>query len=305
MAQPSPLVQPAMMMATSVKNSTNGREAEQRGGAGQQGPSEVGPARQEAVHVVDAAAALGGEDAPGDDEHAGLDQPVAEHVQQDGRGGQGPADGGAQGHDPHVLDAGVREQPLVVALRQHQGGCHRQRQQPGGDQQPAQEARTDHGVADRLDPQDRVQGHRQQDPGHQPRDRGGGLGVRVGQPAVHGRQAGLGREAEDGQGHGQARERRGPAGSIRWRAAPTTAWASRRRRWPRRAGRCPGRRWPRPTDPRTTYFQAASSARWPRWWPTRKAVAMVVASTATHRIPRLSASTARLIAARNRHTRAV
>ncbi len=42
----------------------------------------------------------------------------------------------------------------------------------------------------------------EQDPGHQPGDRGRGLGVGVGQPAVHRGQAGLGGEAEDGQGDG-------------------------------------------------------------------------------------------------------
>jgi hypothetical protein len=58
-----------------------------------------------------------------------------------------------------------------------------------------------------------------------------------------------------------------------------------------------------PTEPRTTYFQAASSERRVRWWPTRNAVAIVVASTATHSTPRLSASTARDIAPRNSTTR--
>ena len=48
-----------------------------------------------------------------------------------------------------------------------------------------------------------------------------------------------------------------------------------------------------PTEPSTTYFQAASSDRRVRWWPTRNAVVIVVASTATHMTPRLSASTAK------------
>src|SRR5665647_650936 len=53
-----------------------------------------------------------------------------------------------------------------------------------------------------------------------------------------------------------------------------------------------------PTDPSTTYFQAASVDPRVPAWPTRNAVAIVVASTATHMTPRLSESTARLIAAR-------
>ena len=56
-----------------------------------------------------------------------------------------------------------------------------------------------------------------------------------------------------------------------------------------------------PTEPSTTYFQAASRPCRPPRKATRKAVVIVVASMATQSTPRLSASTARLIAARNRH----
>src|SRR5487761_2213042 len=59
-----------------------------------------------------------------------------------------------------------------------------------------------------------------------------------------------------------------------------------------------------PTEPRTTYFQAASVAPRVPAWPTRNAVAIVVASTATHMTPRLSESTAKLMAARNAQIRA-
>ena len=58
-----------------------------------------------------------------------------------------------------------------------------------------------------------------------------------------------------------------------------------------------------PTEQITTYFQAASSAARVRWWPTRNAVTMVVASIATHSTPRLPASTAAAMAARNRWSR--
>ena len=58
-----------------------------------------------------------------------------------------------------------------------------------------------------------------------------------------------------------------------------------------------------PTEPSTTYFQAASRAPRPPREPTRNAVVIVVSSTATHITPMLSATTARLIAARNRHNR--
>ena len=54
-----------------------------------------------------------------------------------------------------------------------------------------------------------------------------------------------------------------------------------------------------PTEQISTYFHAASIEARVRRCPTRNAVAMVVASIATHRVPRLAASTAVTIAARN------
>ena len=50
------------------------------------------------------------------------------------------------------------------------------------------------------------------------------------------------------------------------------------------------------------YFHDASSDARVRRWPTRNAVAMVVASTATHSTPRLLATTATSMAATNRQT---
>ena len=57
-----------------------------------------------------------------------------------------------------------------------------------------------------------------------------------------------------------------------------------------------------PAEQITTYFQAASTAARVRRCPTRNAVTIVVASTATHSTPRLAASTASAIAARNSWT---
>ncbi|WP_406692558.1 hypothetical protein REH65_12520 [Saccharopolyspora sp. ID03-671] len=57
-----------------------------------------------------------------------------------------------------------------------------------------------------------------------------------------------------------------------------------------------------PAEQITTYFHAASTAGRVRRCPTRNAVTMVVASTATHSIPRFAANTASAIAARNNWT---
>ncbi|WP_316781410.1 hypothetical protein [Streptomyces sasae] len=57
-----------------------------------------------------------------------------------------------------------------------------------------------------------------------------------------------------------------------------------------------------PAEQITMYFQAASTDVRVRRWPTRKAVTMVVASTATQSTPRFAVTTARHIAARNAWT---
>jgi len=54
-----------------------------------------------------------------------------------------------------------------------------------------------------------------------------------------------------------------------------------------------------PAEQTTTYFQAASTAARVRRCPTRNAVTIVVASTATHSTPRFAASTASAMAAMN------
>ena len=60
-----------------------------------------------------------------------------------------------------------------------------------------------------------------------------------------------------------------------------------------------------PAEQITTYFHDASSAPSVLRWPTRKVVAIVVASTATHITPRLAASTASSMQHTNAWTRAV
>ena len=57
-----------------------------------------------------------------------------------------------------------------------------------------------------------------------------------------------------------------------------------------------------PVEQITTYFHAASTAARVRRCPTRNAVTIVVASTATHNRPRLEASTASAMAERNTWT---
>ena len=90
------------------------------------------------------------------------------------------ADGEADHDQPHVLDAGVGEQPFVVALGDDQGRGERQRGERHRQQQVADVGRVeaadgDHPVADQG-----VDRDREQHAGHQRGDRRGCLAVRVG-----------------------------------------------------------------------------------------------------------------------------
>jgi len=159
---------------------------------------QAGATHEKGPHVVDPGGALHLEDAAGEHEQGRLGQAVAEHVEQHGRQGGG-ADRGSHGHHPHVLDAGVGQHPFEVALADQEGGGHEQGEQAADAEHHPEEVRPDHRVGDGLDAQDGIEGHREQHAAHQARHRRRGLAVRVGQPAVHGGESGLGGETEHGQ----------------------------------------------------------------------------------------------------------
>ena len=115
-----PAVQPATTMPTSEKNRLNGGNPSSAAMPASQGTARPGrrasSPRTSAIAVVPSVV----EEPSGHDEQAGLGQSVAEHVQQYRRQPEGAAGRGAEGEQPHVLDAGVGEHPLVVALPQEQ-----------------------------------------------------------------------------------------------------------------------------------------------------------------------------------------
>jgi hypothetical protein len=78
----------------------------------------------EGTDAADPTRAGGLQDAPGPQEQGALGQSVAQHVQQHRGHRQRTAHRDAEGEQPHVLDAGVGEQPSVVALGQQQRGGH-------------------------------------------------------------------------------------------------------------------------------------------------------------------------------------
>ena len=112
------------------------------------------------------------------------------------------ADANAQHQDAHVLDAGIRQQPLDVALPDHEDGSDGHRQQSHADHEPASEIRFGTGMAYLIDAQNRQKGTTGnaacEQRAYQPRR----FPIGVGFPGVHGGQTHLG-AVTDEQQHGR------------------------------------------------------------------------------------------------------
>jgi hypothetical protein len=103
----------------------------------------------------------------------------------------------AEGDDPHVLHAGVGEQPLDVVL--HQGVEHPEHR--GGGAEPDQgHAPPDRAATQEIeaDAQQAVDAQFDHDSRHERRDVARRRRMRARQPDVEGDQAGLGAEADEG-----------------------------------------------------------------------------------------------------------
>ena len=96
------------------------RQAQQGHQPEAEDPAEHRPAGQQGGHLRDLAGALGEQDLAGGQEQHPLGEAVAEDVQQDRGDRQRAARRGAEGDQPHVLDAVVGEHPLVVPLGDQQ-----------------------------------------------------------------------------------------------------------------------------------------------------------------------------------------
>ena len=103
--------------------------------------------------------------AAGEEERHRLRQRVVEHVQHRGEGPQ-RAERQPHANQPGVLDARVRQHPLVVALNDETERPDAQREQPHRDEQIACEAGADRGIHDGFPPDYGVQRDGKQDARH-------------------------------------------------------------------------------------------------------------------------------------------
>ena len=140
-------------------------------------------------------------------EHERLGQAVGDAVHQARDNAQRTADAEAHGDEAHVLARAVGQLALDVALPVHLEGrvAHREHAQNHHDQ--LGEARPHIGRGENVEPQHDEQRALQQHAGQQGRHGARRLGMGVGQPGVHGKQARLGAEADGGEHEGDHRER--------------------------------------------------------------------------------------------------
>ena len=188
----------------------------------------------------------------------------------------------------HVLEARVGEQPLPRLRPPEERDRDGERDEPEADEHAARRAHADRRCERLLRaPGDEQHGGEERSR-EECRDGRGRLGVRVGQPVVHGRPADLGGEAGEQQDVGDDRRlgiERGVgerAPGERSRCPPPPAADS--------SMRIPSSATPRPSEVRMRYFQPASSARARPLKPTSSAEAAVVASIASQAAPRFPAS---------------
>ena len=150
------------------------------------------------AHVVGDLAAVGPVDVAGREEQHALGQAVVDQVQQRPVHGQA-ADADAQDQDAHVLDAGVGQHPLEVALPDHEHRGDGHRQQAHEDHDLAGELGFGAGAADLVDAQDRQEGAAGDAAGQQRAHHARRLAVGVRLPGVHRGQAHLGAVADEQQ----------------------------------------------------------------------------------------------------------
>ena len=142
-----------------------------------------------------------------------------EHAVQQGRGDtQRATDTQAQGDNAHVLHRRVRKAALEVVLAKHRE-CRHQNGQRADNQQQKLRILGAHGLDGKaVEAHDHKHGALKQHAREQGRDRARSLGVGIGQPSVHGEQAGLGAKANHDKRKGEAHERRVELVGIRQHA---------------------------------------------------------------------------------------
>ena len=198
-------------------------------------PNDQAPAEQrmgdgQAPDVGDLLRALDLRDLADGVEDRRFRQAVHRHVQEGGEIGERPADPEGEDDHAHVLDRGIGEHAFhVAATVEHEGGEH-DRDEAQRHHQRTWRDRAGVGVEQKLESQDGVERHVEQQAGEHGRDRRRTFGMCVGQPSVQRREADLRPVAEHQKHEGEierAQDRTPAACAIRlvhsipWTPSPT------------------------------------------------------------------------------------
>ena len=142
------------------------------------------------------------------DKDGGFGEGMHEHVQQAGKGGQGPSHAKRKGHQPHVFDGRIAEHALDVPLalqgqhRHHEGQqteSHHEHPGHGGHVRAVQRTIHQH-----LETHHSVQSHVEQQAGKHRRHGGGTFGMGIRQPEMHRHQPHLGAITHQQKNEGNA-----------------------------------------------------------------------------------------------------
>ena len=82
---------------------------------------------------------------------------VVEHVERRGEERERTADADGEGHDAHVLDGGVRQEPLEVVLDEHERDGDDDRERAEAEEQIRREVRSERAHREEVEAQHRVE----------------------------------------------------------------------------------------------------------------------------------------------------
>ena len=190
-----------------AREHAEGRHAQDGQSADHEAPAHRGAHLHEAADVLHhlRAGLLRGM-AHGEEDRA-LHERMHRHVQEPREVGDRPAHAEGEGDEPHVLDRGVGEHALHVALPRQEERRHHHGQEAEAHHHVAREARVERAVGEHLAADDAVERHVEEQPREHRGDRRGALGVRIRQPVVQRHQADLRAVAHQQEDEGERHDR--------------------------------------------------------------------------------------------------
>ncbi len=169
----------------------------------QQAARHRGPAERAPADLVEVGGTVELGEGPRGEERDRLRERVVRHVEQCSEHGRLAAQPEPNCHDPHVLDARVREEALEVPLDEDERCRDKDGGEPEAEEQPPRERRPEDGRGDEVHAQEGVERAVHHPHRHENAGRRRGLAIRVRLPGVHRGEARLGAVADEGEHHGQ------------------------------------------------------------------------------------------------------